>query len=71
MKKFIMILIIGILIPSCSPGLDNESTVEPSLLPVIGPAPELTNTIWLNTDQPLRLADLRGKVVLLDMWTFG
>jgi hypothetical protein len=37
----------------------------------LGPAPELTNDIWLNTNQPLRLADLRGKVVLLDMWTFG
>lgn len=37
----------------------------------LGPAPELTNEVWLNTDSPLRLADLRGKVVLLDMWTFG
>ncbi len=36
-----------------------------------GPAPELVNEVWLNTDQPLRLADLRGQVVLLDMWTFG
>jgi thiol-disulfide isomerase/thioredoxin len=40
-------------------------------LPDYGPAPELTNTVWLNTRQPLRLADLRGKVVLLEMWTFG
>jgi hypothetical protein len=40
-------------------------------LPDLGPAPELTNETWLNTDQPLHLADLRGKVVLLDMWTFG
>ncbi len=40
-------------------------------LPDLGTAPELTNSIWLNTDVPLRLADLRGKVVALEMWTFG
>jgi thiol-disulfide isomerase/thioredoxin len=37
----------------------------------LGPAPELTNSTWLNVDSPLRLADLRGKVVALEMWTFG
>lgn len=37
----------------------------------LGEAPELVNEVWLNTDQPLRLADLRGSVVLLEMWTFG
>lgn len=40
-------------------------------LPDLGPAPELTNEIWLNVDAPLRLADLRGKVVAIDMWTYG
>ena len=44
--------------------------VEASL-PDLGAAPELTNDIWLNVSAPLRLADLRGKVVAIDMWTFG
>lgn len=43
----------------------------PSSMPDFGAAPEFTNESWLNTDTPLRLANLRGKVVLLDMWTFG
>ena len=40
-------------------------------LPDLGVAAELNNEVWLNTDRPLRLSGLRGKVVLLDMWTFG
>jgi hypothetical protein len=43
----------------------------PASLPDLGPAPELTNEVWLNVDAPLRLADLRGKVIAIDMWTFG
>lgn len=36
------------------------------------PAPELDGVLWLNTDKPaLKLADLRGKYVLLDFWTTG
>lgn len=25
---------------------------------------------WVNTDRPLRLADLKGRIVLLDFWTY-
>ena len=49
----------------------DSSLSNTAILPDLGPAPELTNETWLNVDAPLRLADLRGKVVLLEMWTFG
>ncbi len=54
---------------------DSDKAPEPmptrASLPDLGPAPELSNETWLNVDAPLRLADLRGKVVAIDMWTFG
>ncbi len=35
-------------------------------------APEFPEGLdWLNTDRPLTMNDLRGKIVLLDFWTFG
>jgi hypothetical protein len=51
--------------------MPTQPQAKMSSLPNLGPAPELANEVWLNTSQPLRLADLRGKVVLIDMWTFG
>ena len=37
------------------------------------PAPKLPQKEWLNTpaNKPLRLEELRGKVVLVNFWTFG
>ena len=38
----------------------------------LAPAPEFPDDLqWLNTDRPLRLRELRGKLVLLDFWTYG
>ena len=33
-------------------------------------APEITSPTWLNST-PLRMAELRGKVVLVEFWTYG
>ena len=71
-------LLIGVtlVLTACAASAESQS-LEPVLpivnasLPDLGPAPELTNDTWLNVDSPLRLADLRGKVVAIDMWTFG
>ncbi|MGE5681151.1 MAG: thioredoxin-like domain-containing protein [Bacillota bacterium] len=36
-----------------------------------GDAPEFPEGLdWLNTDKPIKLSDLKGKIVLLDFWTF-
>lgn len=72
MKIKLVLVVLGVLVISCgllTVGIGNNSrTVE---LADLGKAPELSNQVWINSDQPLRLADLRGKVVLLEMWTFG
>ncbi|HEX7042289.1 MAG TPA: cytochrome c biogenesis protein DipZ [Patescibacteria group bacterium] len=35
------------------------------------PAPDFVGiTKWLNTDKPLSISDLKGKVVLVDFWTY-
>ena len=65
-----------LMLTSCAAVTTHTVTIKPLLSPSQpilrdrGSAPELTNTVWLNTPTPLRLANLRGKVVLLEMWTF-
>lgn len=50
-----------------------DSSGPSAKLPVLGKAPELTGTQrWFNTPggRPLTLAGLRGRVVLVDFWTY-
>jgi hypothetical protein len=54
--------------PIDSPTLDQLALLK--TLTRRGAAPELANEVWLNSP-PLTLAGLRGKVVLVDFWTFG
>jgi thiol-disulfide isomerase/thioredoxin len=77
MKRFIFGLL-ALLLFGCAPGQNKTQAQSvdaamPKLasLPDLGPAPELMNDTWLNVDSPLRLADLHGKVVIVEMWTFG
>ncbi|HEX2914369.1 MAG TPA: redoxin domain-containing protein [Chloroflexia bacterium] len=57
--------------PSLSPAENGQSqAIKAAALPSKGAAPEFDNTSWINSS-PLRLADLRGKVVALEFWTFG
>jgi cytochrome c biogenesis protein CcdA/thiol-disulfide isomerase/thioredoxin len=52
---------------------DSASAAPRAGLPVLGRAPDFTgNDHWLNTpgERPLSLAQLRGRVVLIDFWTY-
>jgi thiol-disulfide isomerase/thioredoxin len=69
-------LVIGLLLTACAPGASPPAETPAAAqsapeLPDMGLAPELENEVWLNTPQPLRLSQLQGQVVLLEMWTFG
>jgi hypothetical protein len=69
---FLLVFLFSGCAVSTSSQQDPPSFVENRTdLPDLGEAPELVNEVWLNTPQSLRLAELRGKVVVLDMWTFG
>ena len=55
---------------AASNGLTVEQALTLAKLEDRGPTPELTNDIWFNSE-PLRLADLRGNVVIVEFWTYG
>ncbi len=51
--------------------LENLKTEQGSDLPKIAPAPELAGiTTWINSN-PLTIDQLKGKVVLIDFWTYS
>lgn len=78
--------LLGIGVVACSAAPEGEApavavfssgTLQPpptrtlAPLPQLGPAPEINNEQWINSESPLNLAGLRGKVVLVEFWTFG
>jgi thiol-disulfide isomerase/thioredoxin len=54
-----------------TPGEDKDTSSERSYAGKT-PAPEFpAGLAWLNTAQPFTLAQLQGKIVILDFWTYG
>jgi thiol-disulfide isomerase/thioredoxin len=50
----------------------NAMPTASATLPNLGPAQDFVGiTHWLNTSTPLSLSQLRGKVVLVDFWTYA
>jgi len=66
MRKIFLLFGLAFALTSCFPMTNLPNTNFPDM----GLAPELNNKVWLNVEKPLHLADLHGKVVLLEMWTF-
>lgn len=63
-------VVAGSLLAAALPGARQEMPVQQSGVGTVR-APEFPADLeWLNTDRPLSLAELKGKVVLLDFWTY-
>jgi thiol-disulfide isomerase/thioredoxin len=81
MKKFILLLaLFGLTACASAPQVSEEPVSQapaepeeaaPMVLEDKGVAPELRTDEWINSTENLRIENLRGKVVLLNMWTFG
>jgi hypothetical protein len=69
--KHQLILLLTLFVTSCTSLTHPEEKPAETGYPSLGVAPELVGDVWINAETPIRLADLRGKVVLVDMWTFG
>ena len=62
------ILLLTLVLAACTTTALPKGESAQSDYPDLGQAPDLSGDTWLNTTEALRLANLRAKVVLLDMW---
>jgi len=66
MKRAVIgVLALAVSLPSCSPSGEASAQAQGRK------APDFDGGVaWFNTDKPIKIADLKGKIVLLDFWTF-
>jgi len=53
------------------PSAESASDIPPMIEPAHAAARAWANSTWLNSEAPIRLASLRGRVVLLNFWTYS
>ena len=72
--KIFLVFIIPLLFVCAFTFYKFGSTIEPekskSVNVVSEKAPEIKGEKWINTDKPVTLESLKGKVVLIEFWTF-
>ncbi|HUM16949.1 MAG TPA: hypothetical protein VL086_14740 [Candidatus Nitrosotalea sp.] len=64
-----VILGVGMLLAAVGPPWGRGAAAD-NLVAIGQPAPEITGGPWINSE-PLSLAGLRGRVVLVEFWTYG
>lgn len=80
-RILVLIVLTALAAASCSPAQDEAAAAPSATIAADAPgtsdpdavaAPEFPAGLdWINTASPLTIAGLRGKVVLLDFWTYG
>jgi len=68
------LILIAIIASACTPSTTDDTSTTTTLESVAGTidAPDFPEGLdWINTAAPISLTDLKGKVVLLDFWTYG
>ena len=70
--RFAVLFGLGIALTSKDAPLVQTASAQTKKAPAaeVGQVPDFDGGVaWLNTGRPLKMADLRGKVVVLDFWT--
>lgn len=69
------VVALALSVAACTPTSQNATTTTTEAAESVAgtiDAPEFPEGLdWINTSEPIELNDLKGKVVLLDFWTYG